>query len=61
MGAFIYILNYRHSDGSMRFIRSALRVFAPEVALHAKGRCTGTSNRHVLPIHEAPQRAGDWK
>jgi NADH:ubiquinone oxidoreductase subunit F (NADH-binding) len=50
-----------HPDGSMRFVRSAMRVFAPEIALHATGRCSGTSTRQVLPIHEAPQRPADWK
>ncbi len=31
-----------HPDGSVRFVRSALRVFAAEAGLHEQGRCTGT-------------------
>jgi NADH:ubiquinone oxidoreductase subunit F (NADH-binding) len=38
-----------HPDGSMRFLGSGLRVFASEIALHLKGRCSSTSDAIVLP------------
>lgn len=38
-----------HPDGSMRFLRSGLGVFANEVELHLAGRCSRTSNDVVLP------------
>ncbi|HEX3814477.1 MAG TPA: NADH-ubiquinone oxidoreductase-F iron-sulfur binding region domain-containing protein [Mycobacteriales bacterium] len=42
-----------HPDGTVRFVRSALRVFAAELDLHAAGRCTATDRRPLLPVGEA--------
>jgi NADH:ubiquinone oxidoreductase subunit F (NADH-binding) len=42
-----------HPDGSMRFLRSGLQVFAGEVELHLAGRCSRTSNDVVLPTPAA--------
>ena len=49
-----------HPDGSVRFIRSALRVFAAEAGLHERGRCSGTDPRPFLPLPagRARQRRG---
>jgi len=43
-----------HPDGVARFLRSALRVFGPEVDRHALGRCAGTGWAPVLPLPPAP-------
>jgi NADH:ubiquinone oxidoreductase subunit F (NADH-binding) len=40
----------RHPDGAVRFVASALRVFAAELERHLHGRCTATSREHVLPL-----------
>lgn len=41
----------RHPDGAVRFVTSALRVFAREVELHAfHGQCTGRAKHPVLPL-----------
>jgi len=50
-----------HPDGSVRFIRSALRVFAAEAGLHERGRCTGTGARPFLPLPAGrPATDADW-
>jgi NADH:ubiquinone oxidoreductase subunit F (NADH-binding) len=50
-----------HPDGSVRFIRSALRVFAAEAGLHEQGRCSGTNPRPFLPVPAAPPATEeDW-
>lgn len=38
-----------HPDGVVRFVRSALSVFAAEVTIHVAGRCSRTSTETVLP------------
>ena len=46
-----------HPDGSVRFLRSALRVFSAELELHHRGRCSRTTDDAALPT---PRRsAGD--
>jgi NADH:ubiquinone oxidoreductase subunit F (NADH-binding) len=50
-----------HPDGSVRFIRSALRVFAAEAGLHERGRCSGTNPRPFLPLPAGrPTSDADW-
>ena len=50
-----------HPDGSVRFIRSALRVFAAEAGLHERGGCTGTDPRPFLPLPAGrPSSDADW-
>jgi NADH:ubiquinone oxidoreductase subunit F (NADH-binding) len=39
-----------HPDGSVRFVRSALKVFAAELGQHADGRCTATTGEPFLPL-----------
>ena len=39
-----------HPDGAVRMIRSALDVFAAEIAQHARGWCRGTRPAGVLPV-----------
>ncbi len=45
----------RHPDGAVRFIRSGLDVFAPELDLHARGWCSATDLDPLLPV--PPRRA----
>lgn len=50
-----------HPDGTTRFVGSALRTFAAEVARHKAGRCSATSDKPFLPIPRATARAeADW-
>jgi NADH:ubiquinone oxidoreductase subunit F (NADH-binding) len=51
-----------HPDGTVRLVRSALRVFAAEIGHHAHGYCTGTSSRPFLPLPaEAAIDDEDWR
>jgi len=50
-----------HPDGTVRFARSALTVFAPELARHAKGQCSANTREPFLPLPAAlPTREEDW-
>jgi NADH:ubiquinone oxidoreductase subunit F (NADH-binding) len=50
-----------HPDGTVRFVRSALTVFAPEISLHAQGRCSATDRRPFLPLPDGmPVTESDW-
>jgi NADH:ubiquinone oxidoreductase subunit F (NADH-binding) len=50
-----------HPDGTVRFVRSALTVFAPEIARHARGQCSATNRRPFLPLPGGmPTREDDW-
>jgi NADH:ubiquinone oxidoreductase subunit F (NADH-binding) len=50
-----------HPDGTTRFVSSALRTFATEVARHRGGRCSATNNKPFLPIPKDTARVEkDW-
>jgi len=50
-----------HPDGTVRFVRSALTTFAPEIARHARGLCSATERRPYLPLPDGlPTREEDW-
>jgi NADH:ubiquinone oxidoreductase subunit F (NADH-binding) len=50
-----------HPDGTVRFVRSALTVFAPELSRHERGHCSATSRRPFLPLPDGmPTREDDW-
>jgi NADH:ubiquinone oxidoreductase subunit F (NADH-binding) len=50
-----------HPDGTVRFVRSALRTFAAEVEWHKRGRCSATNTRPFLPVPQDTARSeNDW-
>lgn len=50
-----------HPDGTVRFVGTALRVFAAEIAEHAAGRCTATQRAPFLPVTAPPETESDWR
>jgi NADH:ubiquinone oxidoreductase subunit F (NADH-binding) len=48
-----------HPDGTVRFLRSALRVFAAEIAEHERGRCAAPGAPAFLPVPAGPSEE-DW-
>jgi NADH:ubiquinone oxidoreductase subunit F (NADH-binding) len=51
-----------HPDGTVRFIATALSVFAAEIAQHSLRRCTATRHEHFLPpFPAAPRTESDWR
>jgi NADH:ubiquinone oxidoreductase subunit F (NADH-binding) len=49
-----------HPDGTVRFLRSALRVFGPEIRLHQQGRCSAAAGQPFLPVPAGPATEADW-
>jgi NADH:ubiquinone oxidoreductase subunit F (NADH-binding) len=60
-----------HPDGTVRFVRSALTVFEPEIRRHARGQCSASNHGAVnhgatdrtpfLPLPDGlPTREEDW-
>jgi NADH:ubiquinone oxidoreductase subunit F (NADH-binding) len=50
-----------HPDGTVRFVATALRVFAPEIAEHARGRCCATRREPFLPVTAPALAESDWR
>lgn len=51
----------RHPDGTVRFVASALTVFAAEIAGHARGRCTATCHEPFLPVTAPALTEANWR
>ncbi|MGH3175760.1 MAG: NADH-ubiquinone oxidoreductase-F iron-sulfur binding region domain-containing protein, partial [Streptosporangiaceae bacterium] len=50
-----------HPDGTVRFVRSALTTFGPEIHRHARGSCSATDRRPFLPLPTGmPTSEEDW-
>jgi len=50
-----------HPDGTVRFVRSALRTFEPELARHERGHCLAATRQPFLPLPDAiPAHEDDW-
>jgi len=49
-----------HPDGTVRFIGSALRVFAAEIRQHERGRCAAANGLPFLPVPAGPSSDADW-
>jgi NADH:ubiquinone oxidoreductase subunit F (NADH-binding) len=49
----------RMPDGAIRFMRSALKVFAADIAAHRSGRpCVGANGKTWLAV---PKSSDDWR
>jgi NADH:ubiquinone oxidoreductase subunit F (NADH-binding) len=50
-----------HPDGTVRFVRSALTTFAPEIDRHARGHCSAKTRTPFLPLpDQRPTSEKDW-
>ena len=49
-----------HPDGTVRFLRSALRVFEAEIGEHRRGHCGAATAAAFLPIPPGPAADADW-
>jgi len=50
-----------HPDGTVRFVRSALRTFSAELDWHKRGRCSAADTRPFLPVPQHTARSEkDW-
>jgi NADH:ubiquinone oxidoreductase subunit F (NADH-binding) len=51
----------KHPDGTVRFVRSALTIFADEITRHRQGRCEAGSREPFLPVPaDVPLYRDDW-
>jgi NADH:ubiquinone oxidoreductase subunit F (NADH-binding) len=50
-----------HPDGTVRFVRSALQVFAAEIRGHQDGKCIAATGRPFLPVPAGPANENDWR